>query len=372
MSTPDQDTAPGLERVESSDFQRSNAPDVHREVMDMIGEDPDTVQRPGFSREVQDVIKNTEQVIAPSQRALAEEVQAYCNAHPEAVEAYERDNAMRAAASEDDAVAGLAVADVVFDSMERGGVTRYQRKQSAEDNPLAALLDALPEGYENDPEPRKLREVQVVIRGDDGEEVLADLTDDEEEDDQEDDDDGFDEHQGLAEDEPSVDPTVPDNHRISSSAAVVDERETQKRRSKEGVISAYGLEGYTAEIPPAPDLQKQYPELDAQVQMPEDDAEVMQTAQGTTVVQDRDNGVSVAQLQKSLQGIATLAAHAFSGTPGCKTLEMNLDTLELHEGHTRTRNGIMSGYAAGFEDGYRTAIRRLAELDPLTLPASGD
>lgn len=326
MSNPDQDTAPGLEREEP--------------------------------------------VIAPSQRALAEEVQAYCDAHPEAVEAYERDNAMRAAASEDDAVAGLAVADVVFDNMERGGVTRYQRKQSTDDNPLAALLDALPEGYANDPEPRRLREVQVVIRSADGEEILTDLTDDEEADDQE--DDGFDEHQGLAEDEPSVDPTVPDNHRISDSAAVVDERETQKRRSKEGVISDYGIDGYTAEIPPAPDLQKQYPELDAQVQMPEDDAEVMQTAQGTTVVQDRDNGVSVAQLQKSLQGIATLAAHAFSGTTGCKTLEMNLDTLELHEGHTRTRNGIMSGYAAGFEDGYRTAIRRLAELDPLTLPASGE
>jgi hypothetical protein len=59
--------------------------------------------------------------------------------------------------------------------------------------------------------------------------------------------------------------------------------------------------------------------------------------------------------------LATRAAHHFSTLDVCKQLETNLDALELQEGHTRTRNGLMTGFSAGFEEGYRYANQLLVQ-----------
>lgn len=68
-----------------------------------------------------------------------------------------------------------------------------------------------------------------------------------------------------------------------------------------------------------------------------------------------------AQQVSPLTSLATRAAHHFSTLDQCKQLEASLDSLELQEGHTRTRNGLMTGFAAGFEEGYKYANQLLVQ-----------
>lgn len=72
-----------------------------------------------------------------------------------------------------------------------------------------------------------------------------------------------------------------------------------------------------------------------------------------------------------LTALATRAAHHFSTLDQCKQLEASLDALELQEGHTRTRNGLMTGFAAGFEEGYKYANQLLVQhVTPQEQPAA--
>lgn len=60
-----------------------------------------------------------------------------------------------------------------------------------------------------------------------------------------------------------------------------------------------------------------------------------------------------------LTTLATRAAHHFSTLDACNQLHESLESLNLEEGHTRTRNGLMTGFAAGFEEGYKYANQLL-------------
>lgn len=78
-----------------------------------------------------------------------------------------------------------------------------------------------------------------------------------------------------------------------------------------------------------------------------------------TRVQEQETPNQPAPKVNPLTMLASRAAHHFATLPQCATLETNLDAMELAEGHTRTRNGLMTGFAAGFEEGYKYANQLL-------------